>query len=110
METKNAIISNVTIDFEDRGILTSWIQLDYGGAGQSFGGLNLYLPKSFDHHTIKSYAGHFIFRVMEIAGVTNWDAMKGKTIRVKIENGLIVSIGHIIKDDWFTPSKDFKAD
>jgi hypothetical protein len=45
---------------------------------------------------------------MEIAEVNEWSKLKGKTIRVKIVNGFIKEIGHIIKDDWFCPAKDFK--
>lgn len=108
MEIKNAIITSTSLDMGDRGLLTGWIHLDYGGSGQGFGGYALYLPKSFKNHSINSCAGHWIFRVMEIAGVEKWDQLPGKSVRVKIDKGLIKSIGHIIKDDWFTPSEDFK--
>ena len=39
---KNAIIKSVSIDIE-RGILTGWIELDYGGYSQSFGGYVLHM-------------------------------------------------------------------
>jgi len=107
-EIKNAIIASVTIDTGDRDLLTAWLHLDYGGSGQGFGGCALYLPKSYKHHTEKGdFAGHFIYRSMQIAGVESWEKVKGKTIRAKIENGLIVAIGHIVKDDWFNPAEDF---
>jgi len=108
MEIRNAIIESVTITDSDRGILDAWLMLDYGGSGQGFGGYALYLPKSFTHHELKSVAGHFIWRCMEIGGVTRWENLKGKTIRVKTEDGRIKAIGHIVKDDWFEPRKDFK--
>ena len=109
MEIKNAIISSTSIDTGDRGLLTAWIHLDYGGSGQGFGGHALYLPKSYKHHTIKGdFAGHFIFRAMEVGGVERWDNLKGKTVRVRIEDGLATAIGHIVKDDWFCPSEDFE--
>ena len=81
--------------------------VDYGGLVQGFGGYALYLPKSFTHHKVESVAGHFIWRCMEVAGVTKWADLKGKTIRVRAEYDGVRAIGHIVKDDWFEPSVDF---
>lgn len=107
MEVKNAVITSATLTSDDHGCLSGWVDLDYGGSGQGFGGYALYLPKSFTHHSINSVAGHWIWRVMEIAGVTEWSKLPGKTIRVRGDHSRVQSIGHIIKDDWFTPSTDF---
>ena len=108
MEIKNAIITSARITSDDHGCLSAWLQLDYGGSGQGFGGYALYLPKSYSHHELKSVAGHFIWRCMEIADVTEWDKLKDKTIRVKASHSGIEAIGHIVKDDWFNPSEDLK--
>jgi len=109
IEIKNAIIENAEITNDDHGVLSAWVYLDYGGSGQGFGGYALYLPKSFSHHKPNAgYAGRFIWRVMEVAGVERWSALKGKTIRVKADHGKVHEIGHIVKDDWFNPSEDFK--
>ena len=106
---RNAVIDYATLEIDDHGLLTAWIGLDYGDSGhQGFGGWGLYLPKSFTHHELKGIAGHFIFRVMEIAGVTKWDQLKGKTVRVRCTMSNVQSIGHIVKNDWFDPSEDFK--
>lgn len=108
-EIKNAVIESVSLGFSDRGFLDCWLTLNYGGSGQGFGGYTLYLPKSWDHHKIDSPAGHFLFRCMEISGVEKWENMKGRTIRVKATHCGIKAIGHIVKDDWFCPSDDFKS-
>ena len=108
---QNAVIESATITSDDHGLLSAWLSLNYGGSGQGFGGYSLYLPKTFRHHTLESPAGHFIWRCMEIAEVTEWSKLKGKTIRVRKadEWGQIEAIGHIVKDDWFCPSDDFRA-
>ncbi len=111
MEISNAVIASAVILIEDHGFLTAWIQLDYGGTGQALGGYALHMPKSFTHHDPRAgYAGQWILRTLEIAGVIKWDDLKGKTIRVKHNWSSVESIGHIVKDDWFTPSVEFKVD
>lgn len=113
MKIKNAIIESTSIDMGDRGLLTAWLHLDYGDSShQGFGGFSLYLPKDYTHFSEKGdFAGHFLFRCMQICGVENWKNVQGKSIRVKLDNeygGIIKAIGHITKDDWFNPSEDFK--
>ena len=106
-EIKNAIIKSARITTADHGILSAWLDLDYGGSGQSFGGYALYLSSEFNHHTMESSAGHFIWRVLKVAGVTSWDDLPGKTIRVKADHSRVHGIGHIVNNDWFFPDIDF---
>jgi hypothetical protein len=110
---KNAIIKSAELSTSD-GLLDCWLTLDYGGSGQGFGGYALYLPKSWRHYKLESPAGHHIFRIMEIAGVTKWSELCGRTIRVRTDSksefgGQIEAVGHILNDDWFNPSADYAA-
>jgi len=106
----NAVIDSVQITNDDHGILTAWVNLNYGGSFQGFGGYSLYFPGDFKNDkSHPNYAGHFIWRVMEVAEVSEWNDLKGKTVRVEIANGLISALGHIVKDDWFKIKEEFKA-
>ncbi len=109
METKNAVIESARIISDDHGVLSAWLMLDYGGSGQGFGGYCLYSPERAKGHELKSTAGHFIWRAMEVAGVTDWGSIKGRTIRVRGDNFGVAAIGHIIKDDWFCPRDEFSG-
>jgi hypothetical protein len=86
----NAIIKYARIDDGDRGLVT--LVLTMGTQG------------------IKALAG---MPCIQVAGVSDWSKVVGKSIRVKRESGLngkVIGIGHITKDIWFIPSEDFKKD
>lgn len=107
IKTVNALIESADIDNE-RG-LSAWLHLTFQSGGQGFGGYILYAPSGWAANRDKSnYAGHFIYRVLEIAGVERWSQLAGKTIRIKHTWSKVHAIGHIIKEDWFEPSEDFK--
>ena len=106
--TENAVITGAEISNDNHGLLSAWVYLDFELGSQGFGGYALYLLKSFTHHKKESPAGHFIFRTMQIAGVSKWSELAGKTVRVKHNNSTVWEIGHIVKDDWFCPSEDFE--
>lgn len=101
IETRNAIITSVTLGLEDHGILTAYLHLDYGGTAQGFGGYNL-------QATGANYCAHFVRRCLETVGVNEWNDLAGKTIRVKAEHIKVHAIGHIVKDKWFDPSAELK--
>jgi hypothetical protein len=109
IETRNAVITSARLTTADHGLLSAWLMLDYGGSGQGFGGHALYLPKDFKHHNDRhgNCCGLFIWRVMEVAGVTEWADLPGKTIRVNADHSSVYAIGHIVKDIWFDPREEF---
>ncbi len=106
LEIKNAVIDGARIKTDD-GFLDFWLTLDYGGSKQGMGGYVLYAP-SGRTKVRANYAGHYIWRVMEVVGVHDLDDLVGKTVRVKSDHCKVHSIGHIIKDVWFNPSEELK--
>lgn len=100
----NARITGVTLSTEDHGFLSSWIQVRHEHGSQGFGGYALYNLRFPTH----DFGGRWIVRVMEIAGVSNWKDLVGKTIRVNACSSKIYTIGHIIEDKWFVPGAELK--
>lgn len=101
MEIKNALIRKVRLGFEDHGFLTAWLDLDYGGVHQGFGGYGIGSAGA-------NYCGEFIKRTLNVVGVREWSELPGKTIRVKREHTSVHAIGHIIEDRWFAPGEVFE--
>ena len=82
-EVLNGRIESARIEISDHhGMLDAWVMFDLGVASQGFGGYALYLPPSFKHHNARSFAGHHIFRIMQIADVTQWHELKNNAMRV----------------------------
>ncbi len=110
---RNAIIESARFDME-RG-LTIFLGLDYGDSTcQGFGGWLLYAPKGWAAHECPAnLCGHWIYRMFEVAGVSDWGDLVGRAIRVRREGsdtilgGRVIAIGHITKDDWFDPKAEF---
>jgi hypothetical protein len=101
---ENARITNVSLNMEDHGVLTSGLTLDGGGWGACYGGYVLgkgYLgAKKFEG----SAAGmESIMRIMDVVGCSEFTHMKNMYIRVASKGwgSSIKIIGNIIKDQWF---------
>lgn len=102
MEILNAEIENASI-FIERGILTSMLDLKFGGGGQGFGGYNLSNGNS---------CAKFIRGILNALEVEKWEDLKGKYIRIKKTgyNDPIMEIGHITKDKWFNIKEDLMVE
>lgn len=109
-EIKNARIRSTMLGWEDHGIFTCMIDLDYDGGGQGFGGYSLdeYLGERGNGKRLGTAAGlNFIMRVCEVVGVTKWEDLVGKYVRADAEHVKVHRIGHITADKWFDPAELF---
>src|SRR3990167_10576868 len=104
MQIVNAKINGTMLGIEDHGIMTASVELDYGGSGQGFGGCALDEPikdasGKFLRRQGTAYGCEFIKRILWVVGVERWEALIGKHVRVKREDGwggMAFAIGHII--------------
>jgi len=107
IETRNAVIESTMLGYEGHGIFSAYLQLDYGCAGQSFGGYAMDEPKgergAGRHRVGTAFGMDFIIAVMKVVGVESWEELKGKHVRVKSDFGKVYALGNFLKDEWFTP-------
>lgn len=101
MRIQNAKITGTMLGFEDHGIFTFMISLDYGGSGQGAGG---YALDGWDEKT-KSRKGwkfgiDFISRILAVVGVETWESLPGKSIRVKSDFNKVLAIGNFLEENW----------
>lgn len=106
-EIRNARISGTFLGVEDHGILTAYVNLEWQGGGQSFGGyaLDEWSPGAKTRFGT-AYGMEFVKRTIATVGAASWEAMKGKHVRIDHDWGKVYSIGHITDDEWFTPEED----
>jgi len=109
--TKNAVITHTMLGYEDHGILTAYLYLDYGGSCQGFGGyaLDRYVEGSRQSGRSErigtAYGCEFIIRILSVLGVDKWEKIPGTHCRVKASHEKAEAIGHILKDKWFDPQE-----
>jgi len=110
-EIKNARIRSTRLGVEDHGIFSAYLDLDYGGGGQSFGGYALdgcpVERRAGSKRVPTRFAGLFIARVLEVLEVGTWEKLPGTFCRVDSDWGNVYRIGHPLKDLWFDPRAEF---
>lgn len=112
-EIKNAKIESTMLGNEDHGIMSFYLYLDYGGAGQGFGGYCLDNPiKDKDGNFIKRQgcaAGmDLIMKILQTLEVGSWEKLPGTVLRVEGSWNKITKIGHFMKDKWLDVELHFK--
>jgi hypothetical protein len=80
-----ARVESAFLGWEDHGIFTCTLTLNYGGAGQGTPGYGLDFPLKdgegkFIGRFGTSFGCEFIMRMMRACGVNNWCDVKGRTI------------------------------
>lgn len=102
IKTKNAQITNVSLNMRKNGILSLDLTLSSDGWGVTFGGYILgkkYVETKQFKGTQKGI--EYIMRVMDTVGVDSFEELKGKYVRI-VDNGWekVDTIGNIIEDKW----------
>ena len=91
MEKEIAKVDSTFLGWEDHGIFTSMIHLDYGNGAQGAGGYSLdQYNETIKRRIGTAYGMEFIIRTMKAFGVREWDKIQGKTIFALKENGMVV--------------------
>lgn len=103
IKEENAIIDNYHINI-DCGCIVMGIGLRMDGNSYQEFLSDLFLQSNGK----LGYLGYSIRRILDITEQTNLKDIVGCAVRIKHTNMSISSIGHIYKDDWFTPKEDFK--
>lgn len=79
-----AKVRSVSLGWEDHGILTCFVHLDFGGSGEGFGGYAMdELVR--EGSEVKGRRGtafgmQFVERVMRACGVDDWSKVAGRTV------------------------------
>jgi hypothetical protein len=81
-----AKIESATLGFEDHGILTAMIHLDYGCLEQTIGGFAMSTVDEPEKRAIATpRAMDFVIRVLRACGAQHWGQLPGRTIYALFE-------------------------
>ena len=110
---QNAKITAVSLGYEDHGILTAFLTLDYGGTAQGFGGYGLDAPPLVRASGLErqpsAACGAFVAGVLNTLEMREWSKLPGTIIRADSDHGKVSRIGHALKDRWFDPAEAFAS-
>ena len=111
---ENARIKSTSIFMGDHGCLTIFLNVEGNGWGCNIGGW----CNGVGHLGATLWKGNgsaivAMMKIMNVVGVSNWDDLKGKLIRVEIPSPgacAISKIGNIIEDEWFDLKAFYETD
>lgn len=98
-DIENARIRSTFLGIEDHGLFATSLGLAGDGWGQSWGPFNT--PPSKTSH-------QFLKKIIEVVGVTSWEELPGKYVRIRRRDGLIKAIGNLMEDVWLDAGEFWK--
>lgn len=113
MTIENVRITNTFLGIEDHGFLTCYLTVEGSGFGVTIGG---YALDSYDKEKKKRIPTQegfeLIKRILDVAGVSSWEELINKEIRVERKSpfGRLTKIGNIIDDEWLDFESFFEED
>lgn len=77
-------ITKTMLGFEDHGILTCNLTIDFGGSGQGAGGyaLDNAPEEKFGERVPSAACGEWVAGILRAVGVSQWEDLRGETIYV----------------------------
>ena len=109
-EIRTARIQYTHLGWEDHGLFTLCIGLDYGSGAQGFGHLILSnYDKATDRQVGTAYGMDLIMRICAVVGVNTWEELKGKHCRTDADYSKIHRLGNLLKDNWLDPAALFAS-
>lgn len=109
IETKNAKIESTMLGWEDHGIFTFSLYLDYGGSGQGAGGYALdRYEKKIDKRVGWSGGIAVLMRILKVVGVEKWEDLPGQVVRVRAGWERVHAVGNYLREDWLDFEGYFK--
>ncbi len=105
-EINNCQIKDVDLSMADHAVLTLNMSIEGAGWGCVYGGYSLahgFLGADYDFFDGSSEGMESIVRIMDTVGVSSFNDMKGKYIRVATKGWgeYVKIIGNVIDDHWF---------
>lgn len=108
MEIQNATITSTFLGLS-RGIMTSFLHLEWQGSGLGFGGYAYdRTDQSTGNKVAINYSIPLIREILAVVGVESWEELNGKLVRVETDGNRVTRMGNIMSDRWVSLA-DFTA-
>lgn len=103
VQIENGRIVRTSLGYEDHGMFTLYLHLEFGIGGCAYGG---YALDSYDKDKKQrlgtAYGHQSIIAILQTLELERWEQLPGTFVRVEHEGlgGGVRRIGHLLKDRW----------